>query len=100
MPTYEYHCSACGHKLEQMQKITEAPLLRCPECNQDTLRRGPGGGIGLSFTGSGFYITDYKQSKNNESPNTPQKETPSSSDKTDQSSCACGKKKGSCSSSS
>gem|GEM_PF-1203132 len=59
MPTYEYRCSECGHSLEALQKITEEPLKRCPQCRQDTLKRGPGGGIGLLFRGSGFYQTDY-----------------------------------------
>ncbi len=47
--------------MEALQKITEAPLKECPACHKETLKRGPGGGIGLSFTGSGFYQTDYKQ---------------------------------------
>ena len=25
MPIYEYRCAACGHKLEALQKFTEAP---------------------------------------------------------------------------
>ncbi len=60
MPTYAYHCSSCKNVLDVMQKITEEPLKICPECGKDTLMRGPGGGIGLQFQGSGFYITDYK----------------------------------------
>jgi len=62
MPTYEYSCDHCGHKLEILQKITDPSLNTCHSCGQDTLRRGPGGGIGLVFKGSGFYITDYKKS--------------------------------------
>ena len=60
MPTYEYQCGQCGDTLEVMQKITEEPLKECPQCGQVALVRKPGGGIGLQFTGSGFYITDYK----------------------------------------
>lgn len=59
MPTYAYHCEECGHEMDAFQKITDSPLTDCPQCNKDSLRRGPGGGIGLSFKGSGFYITDY-----------------------------------------
>lgn len=69
MPTYEYQCKACNHLLEELQKITDAPLEVCPACGQSTLKRGPGGGIALSFKGSGFYITDYtKKGKEAESP--------------------------------
>lgn len=64
MPTYEYHCSKCTHKMEAFQKITDAPLNECPACGEKALKRGPGGGIGLSFKGSGFYITDYGAQKN------------------------------------
>lgn len=59
MPTYEYRCIQCNHKLEILQKITADPLKLCPQCGHETLRRGPGGGIGLQFNGSGFYKTDY-----------------------------------------
>lgn len=59
MPTYGYHCSACKKELEIFQKITEEALTLCPNCKEEALHRGPGGGIGLSFTGTGFYITDY-----------------------------------------
>lgn len=59
MPTYEYQCASCRHRLEALQKITAEPLTKCPECGKETLQRGPGGGIGLQFKGSGFYITDY-----------------------------------------
>lgn len=60
MPTYEYRCQDCGHLLEVMQKISADPLKICPECGKEELMRGPGGGAGLHFTGTGFYITDYK----------------------------------------
>lgn len=61
MPTYDYHCSSCQHTFEESQSIKAEPLKICPACGQPTLRRGPGGGIGLQFKGSGFYITDYKK---------------------------------------
>ncbi len=63
MPTYDYFCTACKHELETMQKITEAPLRTCPSCHSDTLSRRPGGGIGLAFSGDGFYATMYGKSK-------------------------------------
>ncbi len=60
MPIYEYECSDCGHHLEELQTMSEAPLVKCPECGKDTLKRLIGGGGGLIFKGSGFYLTDYK----------------------------------------
>ena len=61
MPTYEYLCSKCGHAMEAFQSMKDAPLRRCPACGKPALKRQVGGGAGLIFKGSGFYITDYKQ---------------------------------------
>lgn len=63
MPTYDYTCKACEAKTEVLQKITEEPLKTCNYCGKESLERGFGGGIGLSFKGTGFYITDYGQVK-------------------------------------
>jgi predicted nucleic acid-binding Zn ribbon protein len=41
--------------------MKEAPLVHCPNCNMDSLVRVMGGGAGLIFKGSGFYLTDYKK---------------------------------------
>lgn len=62
MPFYEYQCSNCGHELEELQKMSDEPLLTCPNCGKDTLKRLIGTGAGLIFKGSGFYLTDYKNS--------------------------------------
>ena len=61
MPTYQYQCTSCGHRLEEFQSITEPPLSRCPECNTENLVRVIGAGAGLIFKGTGFYLTDYKK---------------------------------------
>lgn len=63
MPFYEYQCSNCGNKLEVLQKISDQPLKKCPECSRKTLKRLIGGGAGIIFKGSGFYLTDYKNTK-------------------------------------
>lgn len=60
MPTYEYQCSACGHRFEKFQSITAAPVKKCPECGKSKVQRLIGTGAGLIFKGSGFYITDYR----------------------------------------
>jgi putative FmdB family regulatory protein len=60
MPTYEYHCSSCGHEFEQFQAITDGPLRKCPRCKQLKLKRLIGSGAGIIFKGSGFYETDYR----------------------------------------
>lgn len=59
MPTYEYECKKCSHVFEQFQRMSDAPLKRCPKC-KGTLRRLMGTGAGIIFKGSGFYQTDYR----------------------------------------
>ncbi len=61
MPTYEYACTRCGHEMEAFQSMKDAPLKKCPQCGRASLRRKIGGGAGLIFKGTGFYITDYKK---------------------------------------
>jgi len=61
MPTYEYACQKCGHEFEQFQSMRDKPLKKCPKCKKQSLKRLVGGGAGLIFKGTGFYITDYKK---------------------------------------
>jgi len=61
MPTYEYACTKCGHEMEAFQSMKDEPLKQCPACKRRTLKRKVGGGAGLIFKGTGFYITDYKK---------------------------------------
>ena len=60
MPTYEYLCPKCGHAFEQFQSMRDEPLKKCPKCKKTGVKRLVGGGAGLIFKGTGFYITDYK----------------------------------------
>ncbi len=61
MPTYEYICTKCGTELDAFQPMKDQPLKLCPACKRRTLKRKVGGGSGLIFKGTGFYITDYKK---------------------------------------
>ena len=58
MPTYEYACTACGHRLEAVQKFTDDPLTECPECG--AALRKVYGAVGIVLKGSGFYKTDSR----------------------------------------
>ena len=70
MPTYDYECAKCGHTFDTFQSMSEAPLKKCPECGRNRLRRLIGGGLGIIFKGSGFYVTDSRNSgsKNGKKP--------------------------------
>ena len=59
MPIYEYRCSSCGHELEALQKLAEAPLVVCPSCNADALVKLVSA-AGFQLKGSGWYATDFK----------------------------------------
>ncbi len=59
MPIYEYRCESCGHELEAIQKISDAPLSDCPECRQPTLKKLISA-AGFRLKGSGWYETDFK----------------------------------------
>lgn len=63
MPTYEYACPKCGHQFEQFQSMRDEPIKKCPKCKKLGVKRLVGGGAGLIFKGTGFYITDYKTKK-------------------------------------
>jgi putative FmdB family regulatory protein len=62
MPFYEYQCDACGHHLEALQKISEAPLRKCPDCGKSKLRRLISPPV-FRLKGSGWYETDFKSDK-------------------------------------
>jgi putative FmdB family regulatory protein len=60
VPTYDYKCDACNHQWEEFQSIKAEPTKKCPTCGKSKARRQIGGGAGLIFKGSGFYLTDYR----------------------------------------
>ncbi|MDE2235641.1 MAG: zinc ribbon domain-containing protein [Gammaproteobacteria bacterium] len=83
MPIYEYKCEACGHYLEALQKLNEAPLTQCPECGQPALHKLISA-AGFRLKGSGWYETDFKSgSKRNvvESADKPAASAPAKTDK-------------------
>jgi putative FmdB family regulatory protein len=59
MPIYEYRCAACGHDTEALQKMTDAPLRKCPACGKAQLRRLVSAPQ-FRLKGSGWYETDFK----------------------------------------
>ncbi len=67
MPTYEYACTECGHRLEAVQSFSDEPLTACPEC--DGALRKVYGAVGIVLKGSGFYKTDSRAAANGASGN-------------------------------
>ena len=61
MPIYEYACVSCDHHLETLQKMSEDPLVFCPECGEESLRKKVSAAA-FVLKGSGWYETDFKNS--------------------------------------
>ncbi len=59
MPIYEYQCQDCGHRLEALQKISDAPLQDCPACAKPELSRLVSASS-FRLKGGGWYETDFK----------------------------------------
>ncbi len=59
MPIYAYRCESCGHTLDALQKISDAPLRDCPACGAASLHKQVTA-AGFQLKGSGWYATDFK----------------------------------------
>ena len=57
MPLYEYQCQKCKHKFEKIQKFSDRPIKKCPECGGpvEKVMHAPA----VQFKGTGWYVTDY-----------------------------------------
>ncbi len=62
MPTYVYHCESCDSNFEKVQKFSDDPLTSC-ECGAEGTVRRVLQPVGIVFKGSGWYITDSRNSK-------------------------------------
>jgi putative FmdB family regulatory protein len=61
VPLYEYQCKKCKHKFEKIQKFSDPPVKKCPECGSpvEKLLHAPA----VQFKGTGWYVTDYAGKK-------------------------------------
>lgn len=60
VPLYEYQCKKCRHTFEKIQKFSDPPVKKCPECGGavEKLLSPPA----VQFKGTGWYVTDYARS--------------------------------------
>lgn len=84
MPIYEYKCNECDHRLEILQKISDAPATTCPECGNDGLHKLVSAAT-FKLKGTGWYETDFKHKKtgNGEKTDTKTKTGPETGTDTD-----------------
>jgi len=59
MPIYDYQCKACGHQLEAIQRMSDAPLTECPACGKPELAKQISA-PSFRLKGTGWYETDFK----------------------------------------
>ena len=78
MPIYEYVCDNCGHYLEALQKLSDEPLVFCPECGDAALRKQVSAAA-FRLKGTGWYETDFKNSDKKKPSEKAKKESESSS---------------------
>jgi putative FmdB family regulatory protein len=82
MPFYEYQCKSCGHTLEAMEKVSDAPLKKCPHCGKQQLQRLMSAPV-FRLKGGGWYETDFKSEQDNKRnlADRPEAEAPKEADK-------------------
>ncbi len=80
MPIYEYLCQSCNHQFEKLQKISDEPLVDCPECAKSSLKKMVSASA-FRLKGGGWYETDFKS--DNQRNLAGEKEIKKSDDKSD-----------------
>ena len=63
MPIYEYGCTKCGKHHEVMQKMSDEPLTKCPDCGGELKKKISNTSFVLK--GTGWYATDYASGSKN-----------------------------------
>lgn len=63
MPTYVYRCSNCGSEIEVVQKMTDAKLTQCSNCQTYSLERIITNGS-FVLRGSGWFKDGYSTPSN------------------------------------
>ena len=61
MPIYAYKCAACGFAQDVIQKMADAELTVCPNCQQNSYSKQLTA-AGFQLKGNGYYATDFKNS--------------------------------------
>jgi len=68
VPIYVYRCSNCGYTKDVLQKMSDAPLTKCPECQKETFTKQVTA-AGFQLKGTGWYVTDFRGGNTNSNNN-------------------------------
>src|SRR5882724_1830842 len=80
MPIYEYVCDKCGKHLEVIQKMSDPPLKKCPDCRGKLQKEISQ--TSFQLKGSGWYVTDYAKSSGSKSTANEKRDKTEKADKT------------------
>lgn len=61
MPIYAYKCETCGHTKDVLQKMSDPLLTDCPACGNATFKKQLTA-AGFQLKGTGWYVTDFRES--------------------------------------
>ena len=62
LPIYEYECNCCSTRFDLRRSFSDDSQVLCPRCEGETERIfSP---VPIIFKGSGFYVTDSRNSSN------------------------------------
>ena len=59
MPIYGYVCRSCEHSFDALQKMSDDPLVDCPDCGDAALQKQLSAPK-FRLKGTGWYETDFK----------------------------------------
>lgn len=79
MPFYEYECENCKFYAEVLQKISDPPLLKCPSCGKNKMKKLISAPV-FRLKGGGWYETDFKSDNENKRNLAVEKDADSASD--------------------
>lgn len=63
MPIYAYRCDECGFAKDVLQKMSDEPLVDCPNCQKPQFKKQVTA-AGFQLKGSGWYVTDFRGGSN------------------------------------
>jgi putative FmdB family regulatory protein len=62
MPVYEFECGSCGHRFDELMRLSDPDPTHCPACHAETVRRRLSAPQ-FRLSGGGWYETDFKGDK-------------------------------------
>jgi putative FmdB family regulatory protein len=60
MPIYEFECTACGHRFDELMRLSDPEPAVCPSCGAPQVRKRLSAPQ-FRLAGGGWYETDFKK---------------------------------------